>query len=130
MLSNEGINNLSLLKDMLVNTWTSYKDYAEEGGISDREFALSLSSSKKELLSFLRQDADEKCMEYEQEKRLTDERAAEIIRRFGKVKHSQVLQNIEVKERNRIIEELKTAGLSIRQIERLTGINRGTISRA
>ena len=33
-------------------------------------------------------------------------------------------------ERNEALRKLKKAGLSVRQIERLTGINRGTVQKA
>jgi len=56
-------------------SWTSYVDYTKQRGISDVDFALSLFTSQGDLLGFLRQETDENCMEYEEEKRLTDEKA-------------------------------------------------------
>lgn len=109
--------------------WTSFEDYSEQSGITDTQFAMSMFSSREKLLDFLRQDTDGKCMEFEAEKRVTDADAIELICKISKVKHGQEMQDIEIFERNRIIKELKAAGLSIRQIGRLTGINRGIISR-
>ena len=91
---------------------------------------MPLFKSLEELLGFLKEETDERCMEYEEANKITDERAAEMICRIAKVKHGQELQSIEAEERNRMIKELKAAGLSIRQIERLTGMNRGIVSRA
>lgn len=110
--------------------WTSFEDYSEQSGITDTNFAMSMFSSLEKLLDFLRQDTDGKCMEFEAEKRVTDAEAIKMICETAKVKHGHELQNVETKERNQIIKELKADGLSIRQIERLTGINRGIISRA
>ncbi|NCB53035.1 MAG: transposase [Clostridia bacterium] len=110
-------------------SWTCYTDYAEQTGITDFEFPLSLFSSREELLQFLRSEADEKCMDFQEETRLTDEKAAEMICCIGGVKHSQQLQSIDAGKRGEIIVQLREVGLSIRQIERLTGINRGIISR-
>jgi REP element-mobilizing transposase RayT len=109
---------------------TSYQDYAQRRGITDTGFALSLFGSTEELLNFLKEDTNEGCMEYEEENRITDKRAADMICRIAKVEHGHQLQNIEENERNRIIKELKDAGISIRQIERLTGMNRGIVFRA
>jgi len=109
--------------------WTSYDDYEKQEGMTDTDFALSLFLSRSELMAFLEEEVDEKCMEYEGKKKLTDGKAAELICKIGKVKHCQALQDVEIKERNRRIRELKSVGLSIRQIERLTGINRGIIAR-
>jgi putative transposase len=111
-------------------SFTSYQDYAQLRGITDTGFALPLFNSQEDLLNFLKEETDERCMEYEEENRMTDERAAEMICRIAKVEHGQELQNMEANERNRMIKELKDAGLSIRQIERLTGMNRGIVFRA
>ena len=46
------------------------------------------------------------------------------------MKHGQDLQKLENQQRNGYLEELKkTHGLSVRQIERLTGISRGIIQK-
>ncbi|GAB1476941.1 hypothetical protein MASR2M70_17770 [Bacillota bacterium] len=110
-------------------TRTSYRDYIEREEIADTAFALSLFSSLNELLDYLKAADNKKCLDIEEAGRMTDEKATELICRIGKVHHSQALQNIVGESRNSIIRELKEAGLSIRQIERLSGINRGIISR-
>jgi len=111
-------------------SWTSYQCYAEQRKPVDFDFALSLFSSHDELLHYLKMESKEKCMEAEETSRITDEKATAIINSIAKVKHSQQLQSIEAEKRNQIIRKLKTVGLSIRQIERLTGINRGIVCRA
>jgi hypothetical protein len=69
-------------------------------------------------------------MEAYEANRVTDEKAAQIIKIIARVKHCQQLQNFDAEKRKGILIELKVAGLSIRQIERLTGINRGVILRS
>lgn len=62
---------------------------------------------------------------------LTDKEARDIIIKLCKVRAATDLQNIENAERNKNLKELKEQfGISIRQIERLTGINRGIVLRA
>ena len=39
------------------------------------------------------------------------------------------IRNMPVQERNRLLHELKTKGLSIRQLARLTGLNRGVVQK-
>ena len=109
---------------------TSYFDYAEQKGITDTAFPISLFSSRGELLEYLNVDDSKKCMELEEGSRISDRRALELICQIGKVNHSQELQNISGENRNQILRELKLASLSIRQIERLSGINRGIVSRS
>jgi len=109
---------------------TSYSDYAEQNGITDTAFAISLFSSRDELLKYLNVDDNEQCMEYDEGIHLSDRRASELICQIGKVNHSQELQNIAGEKRNQILRELKLASISVRQIERLSGINRGIVSRS
>ena len=61
--------------------------------------------------------------------RLTDEQAKEIIRKTSKCKNASEFQLLEIKVRNRCINKLREEGLSIRQISRLTGINKGIVER-
>ena len=61
--------------------------------------------------------------------RRDDGRAGEIIRQvLGRSGTS--LQSMERPERDAVLRELKAKGLSIRQLERVTGINGGAIQRA
>jgi len=71
----------------------------------------------------------DQCMEDDEGIHLSDKRASELICQIGKVNHSQEIQNMAGEKRNQILRELKLASLSIRQIERLSGINRGIVSR-
>ncbi len=61
---------------------------------------------------------------------LTDEDARKIIKKHCKVSHGTEIQKFDIKVRNSYIKDLKERyGLSIRQIERLTGIGRGIIQK-
>ncbi len=62
--------------------------------------------------------------------RMDDGMARKKIRDCLGVQSGTVLQSYGRAERNRALRELKNNGLTIRQIERLTGINRGVIQRA
>ncbi len=105
---------------------TSYSAYAgPETGIIDTGFALSLFKSQNELLQYLNKEADDGCMEAHETVRLTDAEAMKLIKSRAGITHYKLLQNFDAKKRNGIIRELKADGLSIRQIERLTGINHG-----
>ena len=62
--------------------------------------------------------------------RRNDELAGEIIRQILGGRSGTSLQSMERPERDAVLRKLKAKGLSIRQLERLTGINRGAIQRA
>ena len=71
------------------------------------------------------------CLDMEKKISITDEEARDIIKKVCKVNHAGELQNMEINKRNIYLKELKEQhGLSIRQIERVTGINRGVILKA
>jgi hypothetical protein len=62
-------------------------------------------------------------------RKIRDSEAAELIKRIANVKNCLDIVEIEREERKRIIAFLKAENLTIRQISRLTGINRGIIQR-
>ncbi len=63
-------------------------------------------------------------------KRHSDEEIISMICSIGGLSNPLALQKMERKERNKLLYKIKTAGASIRQIERLTGVNRNIIQRA
>ena len=68
-------------------------------------------------------------MEYESTKR-DDEWAKEVIRKHLHAESRTVLKSYDRGRRDAALRELKNQGLSIRQLELLTGINRGVIQKA
>ncbi len=56
--------------------------------------------------------------------------AKSVIRDVLKVQSGTELQKYDWKTRNQALRILKEQGLSVRQIERLTGINRNSVQRA
>ena len=74
---------------------------------------------------------DDDCLDLDYRYRITDREAGEIIKSRFKLTSSQEMQKLDSKLRNAYLKQLKEKyNLSIRQVERLTGINRGIIFRA
>ena len=73
------------------------------------------------------QENDDQCLEDSKKIRLNDIEAIEIIKAITKVRDTKEIQKFQREERNEVIKELKSTGLSIRQIERLTGVGFGVI---
>lgn len=112
--------------------WSSYKEYFGEKGICETEFALSqFSDDGKKAMELFEEfnyfENDDKHLEYERQIRINDEEAKKIIFEVAEVKDTKQIQGFEKERRNRVIRELKNKGLSIRQVERLTGISFGVI---
>ena len=110
--------------------WSSYKEYARNvKGLTDLEFALHYFGGKEALLSFVNVENNDKCMEQDFN-RLTDSEAIEVIKRVLTIKSGTIIQSYSRNERDNALIKLKENGLSIRQIERLTGISRGVVYNA
>ena len=110
--------------------WSSYSEYVLDERITDTEFALELLGGREKYIEYMNGNGETNCLEIAEAMRLTDEKAIEIIKKKCKVKSGQALQEFEVEKRNKALRKLKEEGLSIRQISRLTGINRGIVLKA
>lgn len=75
------------------------------------------------------QTSDESCMDVQDQKAIGDAAAREWICRTIRLTSGTRLQRLDRKERNAALAEMRRRGLSVRQIERLTGISRGTVQR-
>lgn len=121
-------------KDIGKYPWSSYNEYIGTEDICDTKFALSqFSRDIKSAVSlferFNAQENSDKCLEYEEKIRIDDIEASEIIKKVAGIKNLNKIQNFGKEKRNRMIKQFKNKGLSIRQIERLTGISFGVIRR-
>lgn len=121
-------------KDIAKYPWSSYKEYINGDSICNTIFPLGLfaedNQSAIELFKqYNNQQNNDQCLEYEEIKRLNDSEATQIIKEVAMVKKTTQVQNFEKEKRNNIIRELRNKGLSIRQIERLTGVSFGVIRR-
>jgi len=66
-------------------------------------------------------------LEYDRSFRWTDDDAADFIKKKISGKSPTVLQQYDVSPRNEIIQTCKDHGISLRQLERITGINYNTL---
>ncbi|RKD34252.1 transposase [Thermohalobacter berrensis] len=114
--------------------WSSYNEYLGKNGICDTEYPLKFfANDKKRALVLFKefniQENDDKCLEYKKLVRINDKEAAKIIMKVAKVKNTTQIQKFQKERRDKVIRELRNKGLSIRQLERLTGISFSIIRR-
>ena len=107
--------------------WSSYVEYLSSSGITDRTLVLDLTGGIPGFEEFSAGNEEVECMDISTRERLTDAEAIKYIIKKLKVISPTDLQSYARPERDAALAKLKNAGLSIRQIERLTGINRGVI---
>ena len=107
--------------------WSSYSLYDSESTFVNTSIFHVLIGDRENFLVFMAAGNDVECLEYEIPH--TDDWARSMIRELLDVESGTALQNWDRASRNAALRQLKEAGLSIRQIERLTGIGRNIIQR-
>lgn len=115
--------------------WSSYGEYIEKPKICNLEFALNLfcEDDREEAIRLFKEfnltSNKDQCLEYDQNMRWTDPEATDFIKSISEVQNPIEIQRFEIEKRNEIITKCKEIGISIRQIERLTGLSFGLIRR-
>ena len=103
--------------------FSSYNDYINGNDeLVDISFAFSL-LSRDEFIRFNNETSADKCLDYDEGYRLNDTDARVIIHEISKCKNAAEFQALDNEIRDGYIKKIKDAGLSIRQISRLTGIS-------
>ena len=109
--------------------WSSYAKYGDRSSFVDTRIMESLLGDKAVYAAWIDEISDDECLEYISPKR-DDAWALKKIHRVLGGKSGTSLQGMDRAARDEALRKLKKAGLSVRQIERLTGINRGAVQRA
>ena len=99
---------------------SSAKDYYEGGGLTDTAFAEGI-IGREELLRFLSEPNEDACMD-DSPSRLSDKTASKQLCKLVGVSDLKDAAAIVSASPRKYVPELKNAGLSIRQICRLSGI--------
>ena len=117
--------------------WSSYRGYLKGAAVTDTAFALDVFDGIESFISFHRSWDDKKYTFIDidnepgpQAKIPTDERAIEVGAALLGAEWRETLVGLPKPERDVSLRKLKEAGLTVRQIERLTGIGRNIIARA
>ena len=102
--------------------FSSYNEYIINSNLVDTDFCLGI-IDKEQFIDFNMEETQDVCLEIEDNDfRLTDDEAREIIRKISKCKTATEFQNLSIDKRDKYLKILRNNGLSIRQISRLTGI--------
>ncbi len=115
--------------------WSNYMDYAKGVKQIEIDFVLNIFNTDREIavrdfMKHINKDDDDNCLDIVEKSSITDSDAKKIIMTLCNIENAIDLQNFDKEKRNLHLKELKRKyGLSIRQIERLTGVSRGIIQR-
>lgn len=114
-----------------VYPWSSYRAYVvTDDSFIDVDRVLELFGSQRECMDYLNTDSDEKCMEHVSSYRMSDRAALDVIREQTPCISPSDFQHLELYTRNQYLKMLHHAGISKRQLSRLTGISRTVIDKA
>lgn len=109
--------------------WSSYHEYGRTNGLTNTEMLCELIGDENAFRSFMRKSDDVEHMEAEARKK-DDAWALTTLQNALNIVSGTQLQQFDKAQRDEAIVLLKEKGLSVRQIERLTGINRGVVQKA
>lgn len=109
--------------------WSSYLLYGRAGSIVDTSAVQILIGSWEDYETFIGRANDDDCLEYDGYCK-DDEWVSKVIERETGEKSGTAIKSYDKESRDKAIIMLRLAGLTIRQIERHTGISRGIIQKA
>ena len=115
--------------------WSSSKTYLmrDDDGITDTSMITDIIGGRDEVMCFVNRNAEDSSKIAEPVlpvKRFRDNEVLKIIQAISGLKDPLLIQGIDREARNELFATLKKRGITIRQLERMTGINRNTIQRA
>ena len=114
--------------------WSSWEAYFGKKSLVQTDIVLSILGGRDGFLLYSKLDdtdpAESCLLDVDHTGRLTDEKAHRIIREKLNLESGTKIQSMSRQHRDMALRILKNEHLSIRQIERLTGLSRGIIQRA
>lgn len=104
--------------------YSSINEYLTEAEMVDTEFVFSI-LPKDVFVEFNNKPNSAKCLDVEESpvKRVTDEEARKIIKRYSKCENVSEFQALPIAKRDKFLRIFKDKGISLRQISRLTGVS-------
>ena len=109
--------------------WSSYKLYEHPPAYMDLDLFHERFDGIEHYRAFIGTKNEDDCLEYENVPH--DERWAQsILEKELGLQSGTEIQQFDKRARNAALKKMKEKGLTVRQIERLTGINRNIVQRA
>ena len=109
--------------------WSSYSAYGDEKTFVDTGVLEGYVRDREDYETWIAEENDDEYLEYIPPKH-DDAWALKVIHKQLDGQSGTALEGMDRDERDQALRRLKKAGMTIRQIERLTGISRGIVQRA
>lgn len=108
--------------------WSSYHEYVDSPEISDTSTALDMLGGVDGFVAFSR-EGQPRPYRFDRRSRVPDDEMGDVAKLVLGDLPAHEVGGLPKPERNDVLLRLRETGLSVRQIERLTGVGHGTISR-
>ena len=108
--------------------WSSYHEYVDSPEISDTSTALDMLGGVDGFVAF-RREGQPRPYRFDRRSRVPDDEMGDVAKLVLGDLPAHEVGGLPKPERNDVLLRLRETGLSVRQIERLTGVGHGTISR-
>ena len=108
---------------------SSYHEYLGTPDLVDTQQAFSL-MDRKSLIDFHREESQDSCLDIAPERnRVTDEEAERLMKRLANVESAEMIQTLLPEAKRQLMVRMREQGVSLRQMERLTGETMAVIRR-
>lgn len=109
--------------------WSSWQEAATGEGLCDTSLLCRIVGDRRRLMAFLRAPAEDCCLEADGRGPVNDQTAGRLLCAIAGLAHPQALAGLGREAQRAAVARARREGLSIRQIARLTGLNRNVIQR-
>jgi len=110
--------------------YSSYRAYIidKQDALVDKGLILQM-MYVDQFIEYHQRITEEKVMEYAEESRITDAEGKALMAKISGCSNAEEFLKLDEKKREEYIREIRSKGMSIRQISRLTGVSIGVIRR-
>ena len=110
--------------------WSSWKYLTDRSDFCDPEILVRIAEGYDNLIQYLLAENEDSCLEAAERHVLTDDEALLRIRTAARINNPFELSALPIRQRNDLLKLLKKEGIPVRQLARLTGLDRNIIQRA
>ena len=115
--------------------WSSWRDLYylaeyDKTGFTKPQVLFDIAGGPREFMNFLMEDSDDVCLDIDSGKRISDEKAKEAIIQITGLDDPKKLSDLYSEQVRGLLIRMKESGLSVRQISRITGVDRNIVFRA
>ena len=108
--------------------YSSYREYFGDSTFVDTAYILQIWPTD-EFVELNETTVEANCLDISENEviRVTDEQASVLMQKIAKCENATAFQNLDPIKRDKYLKKLREAGVSIRQLSRLTGISVGIV---